>query len=381
MKLMYLSGGAMHFYDGARTHEIPSQRVEHYAQTLRQLERQNAWKTEGEGARFMGQYNPYLNASEHLRGSVTGVAARESHVLYAVDLAGETGGVYSKDPLNPEAEEGLITSAVRFHARDLHICGDALYFALGQGVERHIARMDAESGRYDVLTEGDTDERRPWPSPDGSVICYDVCGYARDSEQRLLGCGPRAIVSLDARTGEVQELFSAEDREYLRYTESADGVRRMLVRPYKPNRGGGNPLGCLLAPLGAISGFIHFFNSFNEMRKGKRPQVQAGNGEAARTPEEKLVVDGVVIDPKQLARERRGDDPYAGLIPQDWQLVEIQPDGAQTVLRGGVLDYLPLPDGGYLYSNGAHVFQVDAAGERRMLFKAHIATDFALIAE
>ena len=42
MKLMYISDGEMCLFDGASTRVIPSQRVDQYARTLRQLERPEA---------------------------------------------------------------------------------------------------------------------------------------------------------------------------------------------------------------------------------------------------------------------------------------------------------------------------------------------------
>ena len=42
MKLMYISDGEMCLFDGADARVIPSQRVDQYARTLRELEQQHA---------------------------------------------------------------------------------------------------------------------------------------------------------------------------------------------------------------------------------------------------------------------------------------------------------------------------------------------------
>ena len=156
----------------------------------------------------------------------------------------------------------------------------------------------------------------------------------------------------------------------------------MLVRPYQEKRRGSNPLGCLLAPFSAIAGFIYLFSSLNNARKGKEPPMSSSGPEAAQQREQPLYIDGVAIDPKQIAREQaRSKDDYPGLIPRDWTLQRVLGDGSLEVVQRGVLDYLPLGDGGYIYSNGAHVFRVDASGARSHLFKAHLATDFILLDE
>ena len=381
MKLMYISDGEMCLFDGADARVIPSQRVDQYARTLRELEQQHAWKTEGEGAKFMHKVNPYANAAERQRGVVTGLAPYRGGVLYAVDL-GRTGGVYTKDPLSPEEPEGLVTSAVGLHAQDFAACEDGFYLAMHEGAQRHIARMDPATGNYEFLTEGDTLERHPFPSKDGRSIHFDMCGFARNEQQQLTARGPSAIVSLNLISGDIREVYADAATEYLKYTESADGTQRMLVRPYQEKRRGSNPLGCLLAPFSDIAGFIYLFSSLNNARKGKEPPMSSSGPEAAQQREQPLYIDGVAIDPKQIAREQaRSKDDYPGLIPRDWTLQRVLGDGSLEVVQRGVLDYLPLGDGGYIYSNGAHVFRVVASGARSHLFKAHLATDFILLGE
>lgn len=379
MKLMYIANGSMGLFDGSKTSAIASQRVDQFARTLRQLEQQHAWKTEGEGAKFMHKSNPYANAAERMRGRVTAIASCGEGVIYAVDL-GQTGGVYSKNPLNPEEPEGLLYSAVGFLAQDMYPFKDGLYASIREGVESHIACINPETGKYDVLTEGDTRERHPFVSADGRTVYFDMCGFARNEEQQIIARSPSAIAALDRSSGEIQEIYSDSDTNYLKYTESMNGARRMLARPYKNSSTGRNPLGCLLAPFSAIEGFIRVFSSINAIMKRKEPPMAAASSEAAQHRDEKLIIDGVPIDMKQLTREQeKHGDEYAGIVPRDWKLVSIRPDGTQETLQHGVLDYLPLDDGGYIYSNGAFVFRVDAAGRRSLLFKEHLASDFVLL--
>ena len=377
VKIMYISNGSLGMYDGSSARPVASQRVEQLARTLRQLEQQHAWKTEGEGAKFMHQHNPYANAAEQMRGKVTAVAPHHEGIIYAVDL-GRTGGMYTKNPFDPDEPEGLVTSAVGFYARDMVRHGDSIYASIREGAESHIVRIDPENGRYESLTEGDTLERHPFIREDGLEIYFDMCGYARDDENRIIARGPSGIACMDISSGEIRELYSDPDTEFLKYSHIG-GVQRMLVRPYKAKHAE-NPLGCLLAPFYAVVGFVHFFSSINAARKGKSAPLAAGKSEAARYPDEKITIDGIRIDPKIIAREQqKHKDEYPGLLPRDWQLVAIQPDGSLQTLQHGVLDYLPLDDGGYIYSNGAHVFQVNAAGERKLLFKERLVSDMLLL--
>jgi len=379
MKLMYISSGKMGLFDGVKTLEIASQRVDQFIRTLRELEKQNAWKTEGEGAKFMHQTNRYANAAEHTPAVVSSLVPYRQGILYAVDLGRQTGGIYLKDMQNADAPEGLVTSAVGFYALDLSMAGGKLYLSLKEGRQSHIASMDPETGDYEMLTEGDTHERHPFCSPDGRTLYFDMCGIARDESQRIIARGPSAIAALDMRDQSISELYSDPEREYMKYTLAADGSARMLVRPYKTPRSGRNPLGCLLAPFSAIAGFVHVFSSINAARTGKKPPLQASGAEAARPMEDRLTVDGVDVDLQNVAREQQKHrEEYPGLIPRDWKLVSVGSDGEQ-VLQHGVLDYMNLADGSYIYSNGAHVIHVDLQGKRRLLFKAHLATDLVLL--
>lgn len=378
LKLMYIANGSLGYFDGGRARAVASQRVDQFARTLRQLEQQHAWKTEGEGAQFMHKTNPYADAAERQRGRVTGLLPYGEGILYAVDL-GRTGGLYSKNPLQPDEPEGLITSAVGFSAQDLTAGGDGVYTSLRDGAGSHIARIDPATGNYELLTEGDTCERHPFLSADGETLYFDMRGFARDEQQRIRACSPSAIAALDRASGEIRELYSDADTQYLKYSESADGARRMLVRPYKAGSGS-NPLGCLLAPFSAIEGFIRVFSAINAAIKHKEPPMQTSGAEAARRADEPLIIDGVPIDSKRVAREQeKHRDEYSGLLPRDWRLVQIQPDGTLETLQHGVLDYLPLDDGGYLYSNGRHVLRVDANGKRQLLFKEHLVSDLIVM--
>jgi len=376
MKLMYISSGQISAFDGAKSAELPSQRIQQYRQTLRQLEKQHAWKSEGSGAQFMHQRNPYANAAENAVSEVTGFAPFGGCVIYAVNLGYETGGFYRMNPAEPDAPEGLVCSAVRLYAQDLIAHGDAIYAALREPPEQHIIRLDPATGRYQALTEGDTLERHPFICADGSKLFFDMRGIARDEQQQVADIGPSSIVSLDLRSGELTELCADPAHDYLKYTESADGVKRVLVRPHKESKRGDSPLGCLLAPFSAIVGFIHVFSAINAARKGKQPPMAISEGEAAKPMNNRLTIDGVPVDLEKIQRDnKKHGDEFAGIVPRDWRLVEIRPDGAQETLQHGVLDYAPLPDGGYVYSNGAHILRVAPDGKRTVLVKAHLATN------
>ncbi len=374
MKIMYISNGQMSLLDGAKCAEIPSQRIAQYIQTLRQLEKEHAWKSEGSGAQFMGQSNRYANAAENAVGEVTGFVPYDDRIVYAVNLGHETGGFYRMDPADPDAPEGLICSAVRLYAQDLIVHGRDIYAALREGLEQHIIRLDPATGRYQTLTEGDTIERHPFITPDGSRLFFDMRGIARNENQALAGIGPSAIASLNLRTGEITELFNDPAFDYLKYTESSDGAKRMLVRPHKQLNGNTNPLGCLLAPFSAIAGFVHVFSAINAARKGKQPPMALSDGEAAKPANGHLTIDGIPVNLDLVQREqKKHGDEHAGIVPRDWRLVQIEPDGTLKTLQHGAMDYASLPDGGYIYSNGLNILRVSPDGKRTVLVKAHLA--------
>lgn len=123
MIICYVAQNRLYKWEDGKSTELFCQRIEKFHQNLRELENRNAWKSEGTGARFMQQENPYAHLSEHAMTRITSIAARGSELFYAVNLNEETGGINRKDSLQADAPEGLVISSRNFDLADLYICG------------------------------------------------------------------------------------------------------------------------------------------------------------------------------------------------------------------------------------------------------------------
>lgn len=77
-------------------------------------------------------------------------------------------------------------------------------------------------------------------------------------------------------------------------------------------------------------------------------------------------------------QNQQAGDKYPGICPRNRVLLRIDPDGKETVLRHGVLDYTLLPDGRIVCSNGTHVLLLE--GEQQTeLAKAKLAHELTVL--
>ena len=112
--LVYIAQGDMGIVKDGKASPLPSQRLKQYERVLRSLEERHAWKTEGAGARFMGQRNPYAGLSEE-KGRVTAMAAFDGQLIYASET-GDSGGPLQKGPERRRGPGGTIVQrGLLFH--------------------------------------------------------------------------------------------------------------------------------------------------------------------------------------------------------------------------------------------------------------------------
>lgn len=368
MKVLFLSDGEMSLWANGKVAALHSERLEKYISTARELENRNAWKYEGAGAQFQHQQNPYEAQRRVAEAAchVSALAFCGDEVLYALTTP-DMGGLYVKPVDDDAAPEGSWLSERAFHPRDLHVQGDRVALALDtpQG-ECHIAVMNVGKSRYDVLTQGDTQDTAPFLCADGRTLYYASAGFARDEAGRIIAKGPSALLALNLRTGDLQELFVDDDTDYLRPKEGPEGCLYFIRRPYEQAKPKRLTMGDRIRNVGAFFkgvGKLFQFIGDPEGAAKRTPRVAGQSTEAAQ----KRMLEGVLVDVTRVS-DAKTDDDERGCVPETWVLMRREADGTLTEIVKGVADY-DFDGDTLIYSDGRRIIRLQD-GKKTVLHKA-----------
>ena len=363
-QIFFLSDGEMMVYDGAKARRLRSDRKEQYIRTTRSLEERNAWKYEGAGAKFQGQVNPYelQRRAAESDCQIQAIAAWKGKLLYALTTP-EIGGLFVKDTAADDAESSWLTER-EFRPMDLHLQGDQVVMAVGGAFgERHIARMQADSVRYEVITQGDTQDSAPFLCPDGRTVYLSSAGWARDERGMPIAKGSAALLQLDLRNGDMDEVAAADDVDYLRPKQAPDGTLYVIRRPYKADTGKRPGLFDRAKNIGAaFKGLGKLLQAIGdpEGTAKRTPRVAGQSVEAAQ----KRMLEGILVD---ISRGSEDNDEE-GCIPADWVLMRQAPDGHFEEVLKGVADY-DFDGDALVYSDGRRIIRLED-GKKTVLHKA-----------
>ncbi|MBR6752838.1 MAG: hypothetical protein IKM05_02250 [Clostridia bacterium] len=379
MKICYVSQNQLHLWENGISTPLISQRAEQYFRNLQDLEERHSWKTEGTSAQFQNRMNPYENLADNAKVTITSVAMDREAIYYGLNLNDETGSIQKKMLSDPNGPEGLLLSSRNFIGEDIYISTKGSFLSVNSiRGQRHIATLDPVSGNYDAITSGDTIDKHPVLSKDGSSLYYDAVGYARDENGVVLGRGPRSVLRLHLASNRLDDVLEDDTTNYCQYTEDNEGGYYVMTRPYTPPQAEKSirPLGCLLFPWYAIRGFFTFFATIGKMKNGNGPQRATNAG-----PEGKQTVhlDGELVDiQKALAENQRRGAEYPGIVPASWKLEKGRPDGSRQVIAKGVLHYQLGADGTLYYTNGRHIIRRTPDGKEESLIQGKTITLFCI---
>lgn len=382
MKLAYISENKMYLCDNGKISEIPSERVNHYVETVRSINKSKEWKETGTGAHFMGTARYHGDDDASVGGVfVNGIAYNGKGLIYSMFLGG-MGAVYCKDLNNPKASEEHIFTHMGINPMAISEKEGRIALSMNTESGLHISVCDM-NGRFDEITDGDSAEESPsWSKTDGRIFC-STSGYARSSDGSFAAMSPRSVLALDIEAGTIDELYADEEYDFFCPQNDSDGNFYYIKQPYKIKEDK-EPLwkDILLFPVRIIKALVGFLNAFSvifggeSLRSGKK---RNGNAKVKQKSEKELYFEGRILEAEKNEKENasKGEE-NPGIFPVSRVLVKN--DGSETVIKRGVLDYRVLSDGSIVCSDGKHLLHIKDDKET-VLAKAKLARSLCVIEE
>ncbi|MCI8817102.1 MAG: hypothetical protein HFF15_09780 [Angelakisella sp.] len=369
--ILFSNGERMGMIREGETFPLPSQRYQRYREAMQEIRRQHQWKNSGTGALFMGNLSG-LAEDQEPAVRIGGMALLDGLLYYTAFLGG-VGGLYTKDPLNPDAPEGVIVHRQGMNTAGLCWNGASFATTLLEGRERHLGFFTLPRGELTVVTQGETVEAGPSWSRDCQQVWFSSAGWGREAPGGEPVLGPRAICRLDANTMELTEVYAQPGRDCISPQEGEDGSLWFLRRPRREEQEGNTLADIAAAPgkvVRAMGGWLDLFT-----RRYAGESLRSGGGKAKQKPERDLIIEGNLINAQRALEENQSQgEAYPGIIPRSWELVRLAPGGENPeVVQKGVLAYALAP-GGYVFSNGRHILRATGTGKPELLAEEGMVT-------
>lgn len=369
--ILFSNGERMGMIREGEVSPLPSQRYQRYREAMQEIRRQHQWKNSGTGALFMGNLSG-LAEDQEPAVRIGGMALLDGLLYYTAFLGG-VGGLYTKDPLNPDAPEGVIVHRQGMNTAGLCWNGASFATTLLEGRERHLGFFTLPRGELTVVTQGETVEAGPSWSRDCQQVWFSSAGWGREAPGGEPVLGPRAICRLDANTMELTEVYAQPGRDCISPQEGEDGSLWFLRRPRREEQEGNTLADIAAAPgkvVRAMGGWLDLFT-----RRYAGESLRSGGGKAKQKPERDLIIEGNLINAQRALEENQSQgEAYPGIIPPSWELVRLAPGGENPeVVQKGVLAYALAP-GGYVFSNGRHILRATGTGKPELLAEEGMVT-------
>ncbi len=369
--ILFSNGERMGMIREGEVSPLPSQRYQRYREAMQEIRRQHQWKNSGTGALFMGNLSG-LAEDQEPAVRIGGMALVDGLLYYTAFLGG-VGGLYTKDPLNPDAPEGVIVHRQGMNTAGLCWNGASFATTLLEGRERHLGFFTLPRGELTVVTQGETVEAGPSWSRDCQQVWFSSAGWGREAPGGEPVLGPRAICRLDANTMELTEVYAQPGRDCISPQEGEDGSLWFLRRPRREEQEGNTLADIAAAPgkvVRAMGGWLDLFT-----RRYAGESLRSGGGKAKQKPERDLIIEGNLINAQRALEENQSQgEAYPGIIPRSWELVRLAPGGENPeVVQKGVLAYALAP-GGYVFSNGRHILRTTGTGKPELLAEEGMVT-------
>ena len=337
----------------------------------------NDWKADGltwnlgrPGIGPMGMELP----AEMRRIRFTGVTAGPAGKIYYAMDTDYVGGLFEYELA--EGYERRLFHRNGFRISDLarHPKDGMLAFSLQRDDGTAcIAAIEAEGRGLRELTEGDSmDEAPSWALDEEKAVVFQSAGIGRNQAGVRIALSPYCIQKLDLAGGQWQTLLEDEAYDYLMPRMGVDGSLYCVRRPYQPHGPMVSPwqvaLDIVLFPVRLARAIVHFLNVFSVFFS-RKPLITSGGPPREGPDARQLMLWGRLIDTQKALRQQ---GEVGAIVPEDWELVRLGPDGVQKVLAHGVLAFDLGADGSLICTNGGSITRVDADGKTQTLASGHL---------
>lgn len=373
MDIAYIAQGKIHVKRGSAAPVILDSK---FGQTVRQraidLEKRNAWKTQGTGSQFMrgnlwgARANP-----EDMRIAVNGLTRRGDNFIYSLETS-EIGGVFRLSSDGSEEQRLLHTADYRVREIIADEKGERLACVFDHRGYSTIAVMRADGSDPSEATEGDSSDLAPsWVPGSPDRVLFQSAGIGRNAAGYALARGPFAIHELDLSAGEVRTLLEDPAADLMGPRQDAHGQLFYIKRPWK-NPFAKTPwwrgiLDFLLFPFRLLYALFQFLNFFTVRYTGKT-LTTTGGAQQREADLKQMMIWGNMVDAREAARNQ-GNTDTPDLVPKNWELVCRDHNGTTTTLARGVVSFDLCPNGSLVYSNGSAVFLRSPDGKSELLVK------------
>ncbi|MCL2577500.1 MAG: hypothetical protein FWE27_05560 [Defluviitaleaceae bacterium] len=373
-QIVFLSEGRINILQDSAVRVLECKIAEKYRERAREIRRKNEWKNSGTGANFMGSSlftGAFKDAPEiALKLPVTGVSRESDRLVYALNF--ETGGGLYYTHFTSEGQDThiFVNTSTSFFELDVNSSGIIAVSCANSRVERHISLFNISENNFNGITDGECSDCNPkWSRKNENILYYDSAGIGYTNSGHFGGFGPRSVYRLNIKTGELDEILTGGEFEYVSPFEDEDGNLYFIRRPYKQAKVSISLFDFLTAPfkiLRAIGGWFNFFS----LRYTGEPLNTAGANpaKANQKSQQQIFIDGNLLEAeKNLKLNLAAGDKNPGYAPRNWELVKKSPGGEEKILQKSVISYC-VTNNGIVYSNGKYIISENKA------VKAHLAT-------
>jgi hypothetical protein len=289
------------------------------------------------------------------------------------------GGLFRRDAASGTEQRLLLKPGLNLSGLALSLDGAQLAASLrrNDGVA-NIALMQPDGAGMREVTGGDTVDCCPcWIPGSPKHLLFQSSGLARNGEGYVVAEGPAGIQRLEMDTGTVVPIADDARFDHLRPRVCPQGNLYFIRRPHEQPQ---TPmasvlLDTLLFPFRLLRAVFHYLNFFSLMYS--RKPLTSANGPAHEADLKQLVLQGRRIDAEKALRKRASSHGVPSLVPADWELIRLDPQGRETVVARHVASFDIAPDGTVLHSNGRGVFVLDGRGEPRLALTQPLVSELA----
>ena len=383
MKIIFAAGSKIALLKEDKLEYLESNYLKTYRKNIKEIADRRSWKTEGMGAQFRGDINPYKYAENENEGfaSINGISLIEEgkKIVYSISFHGYSG-IFIKSLIDEEELETHIIhgSKAKFYSMDLKSGTNEMVVAIeDSGIEKNLAVMDMNNGHYHFITEGDSiDENPVWGRASDNCIYFDTRGIGRDDSGQIVGYSTKEICKLNLETSEIEEVVAMKDFDCSLPKEDEEGNIYFIKKPYNmPVDKSASFKDFVLIPVKLLKAVFNFLEFFTMRYTGEAFKTRGANpAKGKNDPKEMFIHDNLVNVEKSLKENQSSGERYPGIAPRSWELVKMDNKGDITTIKKGVIDFDLTSEGEIVYSNGKHIIKRSSDGTEKLLKEVELAS-------